>query len=117
MFLVEHLAHVAMLPPRDPELARETFSQLSGDLARTVAGLPLLAMGYLLGVAAAVLHAASGLYVFGLRALATDSPRARQRLGVACFGWGALTFALGVHAVLVLATGVGWTAGGPASAP
>jgi succinate dehydrogenase/fumarate reductase cytochrome b subunit len=117
LFLVGHLAHVAMLPPRDPELARETFSQLSGDLARTVAGLPLLALGYLLGVAAAVFHAASGLYAFGLRALALDAPHARQRLGLACFGWGALTFALGVHAVLVLATGVGWVAASPATAP
>jgi succinate dehydrogenase/fumarate reductase cytochrome b subunit len=117
VFLVGHLAHVATLPPRDPELARETFSQLTGDLSRTVAGLPLLALGYLLGVAAAVTHAASGLYVFGLRALATDSARARRRLGLTCFGWGALTFALGVHAVLVLATGVGWMAAGPSNGP
>jgi len=117
VFLIGHLVHVAMLPPRDPELARETFSQLSGDLSRTVAGLPLVALGYLLGVAAAVVHAASGLYAFGLRALASDTPRARQRLGLACFGWGALTFALGVHAVLVLATGVGWVASAPASGP
>ena len=117
VFLLGHLAHVATLPPRDPELARETFSQLTGDLSRTVSGLPLTALGYLLGVAAAVTHAASGLYVFGLRALATDSARARHRLGLACFGWGALTFALGVHAVLVLATGVGWMAAGPATGP
>ena len=117
LFLVAHLAHVALLPTRDPELAREMFSQLSGDLSRTLGGVPLVAVGYLVGVTAAVTHASSGLYAFGLRALSIDSDRARGRLGFACFAWGTLAFALGVHAVLVLSTGVGWIATGGTSGP
>jgi succinate dehydrogenase/fumarate reductase cytochrome b subunit (b558 family) len=82
------------------------FPQLCSSLSATVGpNIPWLAMVYLVGVAAAVLHFANGLYGFCFSWGITVSRRA-TRLASGVFGLlGLALFALGANTVIYFATG------------
>ncbi len=84
---------------------RDFFAELSASLSATAfGGFPWVALLYLIGVAAAALHCAHGLYRAG-RPWAGSS-RGRQRaLGQACVLLGVSLFLLGSLLVIELATG------------
>jgi succinate dehydrogenase / fumarate reductase, cytochrome b subunit len=88
------------------ELRRSDFlPELCASLSSTAfGGVPLVALGYLLGVAAAAVHAAQGLYHACSR-WGWGMPRYRERLGRACLLGGIGLFALGAWIVVQLATG------------
>jgi succinate dehydrogenase / fumarate reductase cytochrome b subunit len=87
------------------DLARSDFyPELCATLSSTSAGgVPLVAIAYLLGVAAAALHGAQGIHRL---AVGWDMMRGRQRLlARLCGGLGLGLFLLGALIVIDLATG------------
>ena len=95
------------LPVLTGELAREDlFGQLCGSLSRTVGGgIPVMALAYLVGVAASVFHLANGLHGLCFSWGITTSRRA-LRIASAVFGvFGLLLFVLGANTVIYFAPG------------
>jgi succinate dehydrogenase / fumarate reductase cytochrome b subunit len=88
------------------ELRRaDFFPVLCASLSSTaLGGVPLVAIGYLLGIAAASVHLAQGLYHAGL-SWGVVAPAGRERLGRACVLGGITLFAAGALIIVQLATG------------
>lgn len=108
VLLVFLLLHVWQFPARvwlgelDPV---DYYPALCASLSSTAwGGVPLVAIGYLVGVAAAAVHGAGGVYRAALRSGLVSA--ARQRLWLRCCGVvGAAVFVLGALIVIDLATG------------
>jgi succinate dehydrogenase/fumarate reductase cytochrome b subunit len=88
------------------ELRRaDFFPVLCASLSSTaLGGVPLVALGYLFGVAAASVHLAQGLYHASL-SWGLVAPARRERLGRACVLGGITLFATGALIIIDLATG------------
>jgi succinate dehydrogenase/fumarate reductase cytochrome b subunit len=88
------------------ELRRaDFFPVLCASLSSTaLGGVPLVALGYLFGVAAASVHLAQGLYHAGL-SWGMVAPARRERLGRACVLGGITLFGAGAWIIIELATG------------
>jgi succinate dehydrogenase / fumarate reductase cytochrome b subunit len=88
------------------ELRRPDFlPELCASLSSTAfGGIPFVALGYLLGVAAAAVHATQGLYD-ACSSWGWVSPARRERLGRACLVGGIALFAVGALIIVQLATG------------
>lgn len=88
------------------ELRRaDLLPELCASLSSTAfGGVPLVAIGYLLGVAAAAVHAAQGLY-HACSSWGWVMPERRERLGRACWLGGVVLFAAGALLIVQLATG------------
>jgi succinate dehydrogenase / fumarate reductase cytochrome b subunit len=85
--------------------ARDLLPELCSSLSSTAfGGVPLVALGYLLGIAAAAFHAAHGLYRAGLGS-GLVAPSSGPRLARACVVAGLSAFVLGALMVVQLATG------------
>jgi succinate dehydrogenase cytochrome b subunit len=108
VLLVFLLAHVSEFPYRlwTGELApSDYYPELCARLSSTSwGGVPLVAMGYLVGIAAAALHGAHGLYHAGLR-LGVIAAEGGRRWAGACGVLGVGLFGLGAMIVIDLATG------------
>ena len=91
------------------ELRRaDFFPVLCASLSSTaLGGVPLVAIGYLFGVAAASVHLSQGLYHAGL-SWGVVAPARRQQLGRACVLGGLSLFAAGALIIIQLATGSVW---------
>jgi succinate dehydrogenase / fumarate reductase cytochrome b subunit len=103
------------------ELDRADYpAELYGSLSSTVlGGVPLVAIGYLLGIAAAAVHFGQGLYHAAL-SWGVVSDERRQRLGRVCWLAAVCLFAVGALVVVRLATGalsVGLSVAAGASLP
>lgn len=81
------------------------YTTLSAHLSWTWSGVPLIAIGYLVGVAASVFHLANGLVGFCMTWGITTSRPAQRRAGIVFGALGACLFVLGTATVLGLATG------------
>jgi succinate dehydrogenase / fumarate reductase, cytochrome b subunit len=102
------LAHIWQMAGRrwTGELdARDLLPELCASLSSTaLGGVPLVAVGYLLGIAAAAFHAAHGLYRAGVGSgLVTAA--GEPRLARVCVLAGLGAFVLGALMVVQLATG------------
>jgi len=88
------------------ELRRaDFFPVLCASLSSTaLGGVPLVALGYLFGVAAASVHLAQGLYHAAL-SWGVVAPARRARLGRACVLGGITLFAAGAAIIIQIATG------------
>ena len=89
------------------ELERdELFSKLCGSFSATTAGgIPLMAAGYLVGLAATCYHLANGLTSFCFAWGITTSQRASRRVSGFAGLLAIVLFALGASSVLYFATG------------
>jgi succinate dehydrogenase/fumarate reductase cytochrome b subunit (b558 family) len=87
-------------------LAPEQFyPQLTANLSSTVGPVPVVALVYILGIAACVFHFANGLWGFCFSWGLTISRRS-QRLSAAVFGIvGLIVFLLGANTAIYFATG------------
>jgi len=87
------------------ELSRDDFyPELCASLSTTVlGGVPLVALGYLVGVSAAAIHGAQGLYRVGISY--GIGRRRRPLLARLCAALGLALFVLGALIVIDLATG------------
>lgn len=84
---------------------RDLLPELCASLSSTAfGGVPLVALGYLLGIAAAAFHAAHGLYRAGARS-GLVTRWGEPRLARACVLAGLGAFVLGALMVVQLATG------------
>jgi len=81
------------------------FTVAMAHLSYTKGGVPWIALGYLVGVAAAVFHFANGLSGFVMSWGIAGSRRAQRTLGWVFGGAGAALFLLGFSTILYLATG------------
>lgn len=81
------------------------YPTLAAHLSSTWRGLPVLAIVYILGIAAAVFHFCNGLWGFAASWGVATSRRAQARVGVAAGILGAVLFVLGESTVLYFATG------------
>jgi len=68
-------------------------------------GVPLAAVVYLLGLAAAAYHLANGVSRFCLRAGIAGTARARRVLSISCTLLGGISFFVGANTVVYFATG------------
>jgi succinate dehydrogenase/fumarate reductase cytochrome b subunit (b558 family) len=87
----------------------DLFPALTDTLSATTdAGIPVAAVGYLLGLAACCYHFANGLSGFCLDFGLAPTARARQAVSVACTLAGMALFLLGANTVVYFATGGPW---------
>lgn len=105
VFLLVHLWQFGVPSWTGTLAASDYYPELCASLSSTRwGGVPWVAMGYLLGVAAAALHGAHGLY-HGLLGLGFICP-GRERVWARCCGvLGLSLFGLGALIVIDLATG------------
>jgi succinate dehydrogenase / fumarate reductase cytochrome b subunit len=100
--------------------AEELFARLCGSLSSTVKfGVPLIAVGYLVGIAAICYHFANGLVNFCFSWGVTVSRRASRRVAGLVGLLAIVLFAMGANLVLYFATGsrLAWTLHDPRSTP
>jgi len=106
IFILYHLQELR-LPKLLGQLRPEGFyPTLSLRLSSTIAGVPWLAIGYLIGVGASVLHFANGLTTFVMSWGISGSRASQQRLGAAFALAGVFLFALGAATTIYFATGM-----------
>ena len=83
VFVLSHLWHV-WIPVRSGDLAADqVYQRLAWDLSTTAAGVPLLALGYALGIVATCFHFSHGLWRFGVSFGLLATRRGQQIAGVA----------------------------------
>jgi succinate dehydrogenase / fumarate reductase cytochrome b subunit len=108
VLLIFVLAHFCEFPYRlwtGVIAPSDYYPDLCARLSSTAwGGIPLVAIGYLLGVAAAALHGAHGLYHAGFSLGLIRAERARRWAG-ACCALGVSLFSLGALIIIDLATG------------
>ncbi len=81
------------------------YTTLTARLSWTWAGIPWIALFYLLGILAAVTHLSNGLFAAtGAWNIATDPP-GRRRMRLVTTGLGLILFLVGASTVIGLATG------------
>lgn len=92
------------------ELRGETAysSKLIEDLSSTSSGIPFIALGYLVGIAATVFHLVTGLSSFCITWGYTPGPVSQRRARILFRAGGVLLFALAAGIVVQLASGVRW---------
>lgn len=81
------------------------YTTLTGRLSSTWAGVPWVALFYLLGLLAAVAHLSNGLYAATGAWKIASSEAGRRRMRVATTGVGLILFLIGGATVMGLATG------------
>ena len=102
-FLAWHL--VALRVERGGMTPAAMHAALVASLSSTTAGVPLVALGYLVGIAACSFHFASLVATFVASSRVAWSPGARRATSVACAALGAALFLAGADATVHLATG------------
>lgn len=104
-FVIWHLS-AYWLPKWSGRMTPDQFyPALCADLSRVSSGVPLVALGYVFGIAACVFHFANGLWGFCCSWGITVTQRA-QRLSAAVFGvLGIAVFLLGANTAIYFATG------------
>ncbi len=104
-FIVAHLweyrVHKALFGLRSEAF----YDTLSAHLSSTAGGVPLLALAYVVGLAAVVFHFANGLWGFACTwGLAVSRP-AQRRVGIVASLLGVLLFGVGAMTIVSFATG------------
>lgn len=104
-FIVWHLWEFR-LPRLSGRMGPEAFyPTLSERLSSTTGGVPLVAFGYILGIAASVAHFIYGLFTFSLGSGLCASHRSQRLLGAVLGGVGLVIFLVGADTALFFATG------------
>jgi succinate dehydrogenase/fumarate reductase cytochrome b subunit (b558 family) len=83
----------------------EFYPMLALHLSSTIRGLPVMAVVYLIGVGASVLHFANGLWAFSFSWGLCVSRRSQRLFAVGYAAFGALILFMGLSTVLYFATG------------
>jgi succinate dehydrogenase / fumarate reductase cytochrome b subunit len=82
-------------------------ARLAEHMSWTKWGMPWIAIGYLVGVTAAVFHFANGLWAFGVSYKGVTGEREKRRAAVVPFGIGAILFVVAAATIVTLAAGGG----------
>lgn len=105
-FIVYHVGELRVAKLLGHLRSEAFYPTLSRNLASTTGGVPWLAMGYLLGIAASVLHFVNGLTTFVLSWGLSGSRSSQRRLGAVFAAFGVALFAVGAATTIYFATGV-----------
>jgi succinate dehydrogenase/fumarate reductase cytochrome b subunit (b558 family) len=81
------------------------YGELSAHLSSTTAGVPWLALFYVIGILAASFHFANGIWGFLFSWGVTVTRASQRRSALACGALGVALFLLGTNTVLYFATG------------
>jgi succinate dehydrogenase/fumarate reductase cytochrome b subunit (b558 family) len=81
------------------------YTRLTAHLSSTWWGVPWIAIGYLLGLAAACFHVANGVAAYWADTRGVTAPAARRRVALQWGGLGLVMFVAGAVVVMSLATG------------
>jgi succinate dehydrogenase/fumarate reductase cytochrome b subunit (b558 family) len=104
-FIIYHLYEYWGQKQLGKMTSEQFYPSLCANLSSTYKGIPLVAMVYVLGIAASVFHFANGLWGFCFSWGITVSRRS-QRLAATAFGLvGLLVFLLGANTAIYFATG------------
>jgi succinate dehydrogenase / fumarate reductase, cytochrome b subunit len=79
--------------------------KLEQHLSWTWAGVPWVALGYVIGVAASVFHLANGMVGFSITWGVATRPASLRRIGIASAALGAVLFLVSFATIVQLATG------------
>ena len=104
-FLAWHLLALRIERARGGISVSGMHAVLVASLSSTTAGVPLVALGYLVGIAACSATFASAVASFVASAGVASSPRGRRAVAVACAALGTAVFLAGADATVHLATG------------
>jgi succinate dehydrogenase/fumarate reductase cytochrome b subunit (b558 family) len=105
LFILFHLYEYRWQVSQGAMVPSAFYPTLCAHLSSTSGGIPLLALTYVLGVAACSFHFANGLWGF-CASWGLAPSRASQRIaGLACGLIGVLVFVLGANTTLYFATG------------
>jgi succinate dehydrogenase/fumarate reductase cytochrome b subunit (b558 family) len=105
LFICFHLYEYWFQKATGRMAAQDFYPTLCANLSSTVAGIPAVALVYLLGIAASVFHFTNGLWGFCFSWGITLSRRA-QRISATAFGLaGVVLFFLGANTAIYFATG------------
>jgi succinate dehydrogenase / fumarate reductase, cytochrome b subunit len=85
--------------------ASSFYGTMEAHFSSTKWGIPWVALGYVLGLAAATFHFANGLWGFAVSWGLTISRRAQARVGVASAALGIGLFLIGTMTVIAMASG------------
>lgn len=105
VFVVTHLVQYRFQRFNGKLVARDFHTELCASLSSTVAGIPWMALGYLVGIAASVFHFSHGLRGFCRTWGLARSERSERIVAVLATALGVLLFALGAVVVIYFATG------------
>ncbi len=105
LFIVGHLYEYRVQKAFFGMPAGAFYDTLAAHLSSTYAGIPWIALGYLLGLLSTCFHLANGLGTFCITWGLTSSKAARKRASWAFAGLGAFLFFLGTNTVMYFATG------------
>lgn len=81
------------------------YTTLTARLSSTWAGVPFIALFYVLGLFAVAVHLANGLFAATAAWNVAASPSGRRRARIATLALGGVLFAVGASTVIALATG------------
>jgi succinate dehydrogenase / fumarate reductase, cytochrome b subunit len=105
VFIVSHVWQFRVPAWRGELTPSDYYPELCASLSTTAwGGIPIVATGYLLGLAAAALHGAQGLY-HGALSLGWVGASRQRPWGACCRLFGVIVFGLGASIVIDLATG------------
>lgn len=85
--------------------AEQFYPQLCANMSSTMGGVPVVALVYVLGIAACVFHFANGLWGFAFSWGLTVSRRSQRLAAVVLGVLGLLVFILGANTAVYFATG------------
>ena len=105
-FLAWHLLELRVPKALGTLGADAFYPTLCARLSSTTHGLPLVALAYLVGIGASVLHLANGLWALSTSYVSTASPRAQRVVAGAVAVFGLALFLAGANTALYFATGV-----------
>lgn len=105
-FVVFHVVELRLAPGASALAPTDRFPQLCALFSNTVGGVPVRAILYLLGLAAASYHLTNGLRGFCSGWGLVASRRAGRIVGGAAAAGGLLIFALGASTVIYFSTGL-----------
>jgi succinate dehydrogenase / fumarate reductase cytochrome b subunit len=83
-------------------------ARLAEHMSSTKWSVPWIAVGYLLGLAAASFHLANGLWAYGVERKRLESELDKKRAATVPFLVGAVLFVIGATTIVTLATGGGF---------
>lgn len=105
VFIIYHATTVSLQLQLGRLTAADMYELLVNRLSTTSGGVPWIAVGYLIGLAACSFHLANGLWTFCYRWGLTRTRSARDRAGWAFALVGVASFVFGANTVLHFATG------------
>lgn len=107
LFVAGHLWELRIHRWRSALPVTAIHARLAEHMSSTTWSVPWIAVGYILGVAAAAFHFANGLWAYGVERRGLTTEGEKKRAAIVPFAVGAVLFVVGTATVITLANGGG----------